>query len=406
MQYPDGFIRNNVKQLNLTGDEKMSDFSRLHRLLERFTVDGPPGCACMVSRKGETLFTDYVGFKDMETKRPIAEDTIYRIYSMSKVITCTAAMMLYERGAFLLSDPLSDYLPEYKHMQVHKQSPNGELKLEPAENPIHIRDLFTMTSGFTYCDQQTETDKSIENVLISLNEKGGCTARELAKAFSGVPLAFEPGTHWRYGMSHDILGGLIETVSGKTLGEFFHDEIFIPLDMKDTSFSLPENKKDRLCSLYGTSEKGALTKLEKPAKNYQFGEFFESGGAGLYSTLGDYAKFAQMLACGGEIRGIRLLGKNTVRLMAENHLNNQQLKDFNWPFQAGYGYGLGVRVMINLTAGGSNSPVGEFGWAGLAGTWVMMEPEESLSAVYMQQMIPNMEENHALRLRSVIFGLV
>jgi CubicO group peptidase (beta-lactamase class C family) len=383
----------------------MDKFANLNSLLNSFVKKGPAGCSCLVSRRGETLYEGYFGYADLENKIHISSDTIYRIYSMSKVVTCTAALMLYERGLFLLNDPLEEYLPEFKNPMVYRQAPDGTVFTSPSSKSIRIKDLFTMSSGLPYGGSDNETAKHISRVMKELSSDGGkFDVRTLSKAIAEIPLAFDPGTHWMYGLSHDLLGALIQVLSGKTFGKFLQDEIFDPLGMKDTFFRIPEDKKHRLCSLYNRSEEGTLTKNENMDEHIQPDAVYESGGAGLLSTLGDYSRFAGLLSRGGESDGLRLLSAKTINLMSTNHLSSEQLPDFNWPFHAGYGYGLGVRVMIDPPAGGSNGSLDEFGWCGLAGTWVLIDPKEELSAVYMQQMFPNFEAYHQPRLRAVIYG--
>jgi CubicO group peptidase (beta-lactamase class C family) len=379
----------------------------LRPLLRSFVEKGPAGCSCSVTRKGETIFEDYVGFADLDTKKPISSDTIFRIYSMTKVVTCVAALKLYERGLYLLTDPLEDYLPEFSKPQVHVTGVNGELTITPATRSITIKDLFMMTSGLTYGWGETETERQVKLATESLarsKQLGEKTdIRSLTKALAAIPLAFDPGTQWQYGLSHDVLGALIEVLSGKSLGQFFKDEIFEPLAMNDTFFNIPEEKQHRLASLYIRDENGSLTKNTEMDEHIST---YESGGGGLYSTLSDYSRFAHMLANGGELDEARIIGRKTIELMATNHLQPEHFQNYNWPRLAGYGYGLGVQVMMDRPAGGSNSPIGEFGWNGLAGTWVTIDPKEKLSAVYMQQMLPNFEEYHQPRLRSVIYGSI
>lgn len=391
----------------------MGQFDRLTPLLKSFVEKGPAGCACAVMHKGEIVYEGYFGYADLETKREISQDTIYRIFSMSKVITCTAALILYERGLYLLNDPLEEYLPEFKNPKVYKVTSNGSLYISPASRPLIIKDLFTMSSGLPYEGNDTETGRQIArkiNELKSKSEGGKFDIRALSKAIAEIPLAFDPGTHWMYGMSHDILGALIEVLSGKKFSQFLKDEIFDPLGMKDTSFRISEDKRNRLCTMYDRSKDGVLTKNtnagERVGARFEPDDILECGGSGLLSTLGDYSRFAHMLARGGELDGVRILSRKTIELMATNHLNPQQLADFNWPYLAGYGYGLGVRTMIDPAAGGCNGSIGEFGWSGLAGTWVMIDPKEQLSAVYMQQMLPNFEAYHQPRLRNVIYGSI
>jgi CubicO group peptidase (beta-lactamase class C family) len=382
----------------------MKSLEKLHPLLKSFVDKGPAGCACSVTYQGETRFEDYVGLQDLESAKPITADTIYRIYSMSKVVTCVAALMLYERGLFLLNDPLEEYLPEFKDPKVYRMTEKGEKYITSATRSIRIKDLFTMTSGLTYEGDGNETEREVKKVMQLLRRENTFNVRKLSVALAKIPLAFDPGTEWRYGLSHDVLGALIEVLSGKTFGEFLREEIFQPLSMNDTFFKIPDEKKHRLCSLYVRNEEGSLLKNTRLDEQYQPGTLFESGGAGLLSTLSDYSTFAHMLANGGELDGVRILGRKTVELMSTNHLTSDQLSFYNWDYLAGYGYGLGVRTMKSPAAGGSNSSIGEFGWSGLAGTWVLIDPKEKLSAVYMQQMMPNLEAYHQPRLRNVIYG--
>jgi CubicO group peptidase (beta-lactamase class C family) len=382
----------------------MKSLEKLHPLLKSFVDKGPAGCACSVTYQGETRFEDYVGLQDLESAKPITADTIYRIYSMSKVVTCVAALMLYERGLFLLNDPLEEYLPEFKDPKVYRMTEKGEKYITSATRSIRIKDLFTMTSGLTYEGDGNETEREVKKVMQLLRRDNTFNVRKLSEALAKIPLAFDPGTEWRYGLSHDVLGALIEVLSGKTFGEFLSEEIFQPLSMNDTFFKIPDEKKHRLCSLYVRNEEGSLLKNTRLDEQYQPGTLFESGGAGLLSTLSDYSTFAHMLANGGELDGVRILGRKTVELMSTNHLTSDQLSFYNWDYLAGYGYGLGVRTMKSPAAGGSNSSIGEFGWSGLAGTWVLIDPKEKLSAVYMQQMMPNLEAYHQPRLRNVIYG--
>lgn len=363
------------------------------------------------------MYEDCFGVTDLETNKPISLDTIYRLFSMTKIVTCTAALMLFERGLFLLNDPLEEYLPEFKHPLVYKRTEGGEWTTVPAASSIRIKDLFSMTSGMSYgvtpgltvkedfIMTARETGKLMDelNGRIAAGEK--IDLRDFSKALAAVPLAFDPGTHRQYGYSHDILGALIEVLSGRTLGRFMQEEIFGPLGMTDTFFRLPEEKKDRLCTLYNRAEDGTMTRNTAFDANYRPDSVLELGGQGLLSTLGDYTRFAHMLACGGEWGGTRILGAKTIQLMATNHLGPTAMEDFKRiPQLAGYGYGLGVRVMVDPVAGGSNGSIGEFGWNGLAGPWVLIDPKEQLSAVYMQQMMPNLEAYHQPRLRAVIYG--
>ena len=384
------------------------DFSRVTHFLKSLQNVGIPGADLAVFIKGKEVYRHQTGFADLETQSPIAPDTIYQFYSMTKVITCVSALRLYEQGVFKLNDLLSDYLPEFKKMEVRFVRENGEVCTDPAVNPIRIVDLFTMSSGLTYnyTPELTKLDKKTN---------GNYTLKEFTSAISKDPLYFEPGTHWHYGFSHDILGRLIEVLSGKSLGEYFQESIFAPLGMVDTFFRLPKDKEVRMVSCYEYDEKSKKhTRLKELPIRFDLDCKYESGGGGLLSTVDDYSMFANVLCAGclgGDISvdrfglgNYRLLSKATIELMRTNHLDEARMQDYIWPHHSGYGYGLGVRTMVDKAAGGSNSSLGEFGWSGMAGTHVLMDPALDLTYVYAQQLVPSMEEYVAPRLRNVIYG--
>ena len=386
----------------------MKNLQRLHPLLESFVRKGPAGCALQVVHQGTTVYEDYVGLASREEQRPIAPDTIYRLYSMTKVVAAVAGLILYERGAFLLNDTVSDYLPAFANPQVFRTQPRGGVIVTPAAEPMRMKHLFTMASGITGAGGSSAHARAMAEATDALaKEKGGprrYTIQEYMQAIAQVPLAFDPGSHWEYGISLDILSAVIEVISGKTFGQFLQEEIFQPLGMEDTFFALPEEKAGRLCTLYHRQDDGTLVLPGQRMEFFGPEVRYESASGGLLSTLGDYSRFAACLAAGGELDGVRILGRKTIELMSTNHLSPTQLQDFDWPYQAGYGYGLGVRTMMDRPAGGCNGSLKEFGWCGYAGTWVLIDPSESLSAVYMQQMIPNFEAYHQPRLRAVLYG--
>ena len=383
----------------------MSRFAGLTPLLKSFVEKGPSGCACSVVYRGNTEYEEYFGLADLETNTPITPDTLYRIFSMTKVITCTAALKLYERGLYSLNDPLSEYLPDFSNPMVYRTSPNGTLSVSPALTPIRVRDLFTMTSGFPYIDDTSVTGHQMMKKVDEWNTSGfKYDLQAAAKMLAAVPLCFDPGTQWRYGLSHDVLAAFVEVVSGKKYGQYLKDEIFDPLGMKNTFHRIPEDKKQNLSSFYYRKADGTMIKSTDMDQHNHTDDVFEGGGSGLLSTLGDYQRFTRMLCNNGELDGVRILSRKTIDLMATNHLDDRQLADYSWPHHAGYGYGLGVRVMIDPAKGGCNGSIGEFGWSGLLGTWMMIDRSEDLAVVYMQQLQPSLEEYHAPRIRSVVYG--
>ena len=237
-------------------------------------------------------------------------------------------------------------------------------------------------------------------------DKKSCPTRSFVRQIAELPLAFEPGTHWRYGLSHDVLGGLVEVLSGERFGDYVKKHIFDPLHMDDTAFHMEEKKLARLASIY-THKDGKMhiqPRSDIFQKNYSMKSQCESGGAGLVSSLSDYMKFAHTLTRGGTSQeGGRILGRQTIELMRKDHLGTKR-SDMNWKVLEGYSYGLGVRTLVDLAEGGSNGAVGEFGWSGMAGTYVAMDPENQITIVYMQQLVPSMEEEINPRLRNIIYG--
>lgn len=384
----------------------MAKFEDLSALLQQAVANGPAGCGCAVAKDGEILYQGYFGYADIEEKRPITEGTVYRLYSLSKVIVCTAAMILFERGKFLLNEPVYEYIPEYKDVQVLVTEPNGNVHTEKAKNPILIKHAFSMTAGLPYHFGESRSALRMREIKDELTKKyGKYDIVTEAKAMAAVPLQFEPGTQWLYGYGHDIVAALIQVISGKTVGQFLQDEIFGPLDMKDTGYRYHGDIESRMVSFYRKNDKGEMTKIPGfEDKLHQPDAIYEAGGFGLFSTVIDYLKFSQMLANGGVYKGNRIIGRKTIDLMRTNQLNEEQLNYFRNSYLAGYGYGLGVRTLMSLSDGHSNGSVGEFGWTGALGTYVSIDPKEGFSVVYMHQMDPNMEEYYHLRVRAVANG--
>ena len=384
----------------------MSDFSHLSALLSGFVGRGPAGCACAVAKEGKTLYEGYYGLADIASGRPIAPDTVYRLFSMTKVVVCTAAMLLFERGGFLLQDPLYEYLPEYRHLRKAVTRPNGAVDIVPATQPMLVKHAFMMAVGLPYEDGISYTAREMSRVMESLRARGQYTLREQVRAMAEIPIAFEPGTHWLYGAGHELVAGLIEAVSGMPVGQFLQTQLFDPLGMRDTGYRYRGDAQARMATTYSRAQDGTLTATTPIMEEFlQPDAVYEGGGAGLYATLGDYLRFTQMLAGGGQLDGVRVMGRKTIDLMRQNQLSDAQLLDYRKAtYLDGYGYGLGVRTMMDTAQGNSNGSLGEFGWTGLAGTWASIDPSEGASVVYMHQLLPNLEEYHHHRVRAVAYG--
>jgi CubicO group peptidase (beta-lactamase class C family) len=387
----------------------MGKYQDLTALLDSFVEKGPAGCGCALAQNGKVLYEHYSGMADVAAGRPTDENSVYRLFSMTKVIICTAAMMLFERGRFLLDDPLHEYFPEYRNTQVRHRDVMGGAKIMDAVQPMLVKHAFAMAVGLPYPFYGTDTANDMLRAGEALRaEKPKFTLRDEIRAMAQVPVAFEPGTHWLYGYGHELVAGLIEVASGKTVGRFLEEELFAPLGMTSTGYRYHGDLRERMTQSYRREEDGTLTPIAGMLDhNHEPDAVYEGGGAGLFSTVSDYLRFAQMLANGGELDGERIIGRKTIDLMRANQLNDQQLADFAGPgnsYLAGYGYGLGVRTMMNPAAGNSNGSVGEFGWTGAMGTWTSIDPSEGFSAVYMHQMMPNMEAYHHLRVRAAAYG--
>lgn len=385
----------------------MSDFKDLDLLLEDFVKKGPAGCGCMVMQDGKVLYEGYHGYADLDSKKPITADTVFRQYSMTKIAIYTACMMLLEQGKILLTDPVYEYFPEWKDMVRFDIGEDGEERIVPLKNPICVEHIMNMSCGLPYGHSfdGTPTSREICRVTDGLKKREeGYTLREEIRAVSQVPVAFEPGERWLYGFGSELAAGLVELVAGRPIQDALKEMIFDPLGMKSTGMIYFGDIESRLATFYTRTEDGRMIpggammdEKSRPGAN-------PMGCPRIFSTVSDFAIFAQTLANGGRCGDVRLLERKTIDLMRTNRLNERQLKDFRNDYLDGYGYGLGVRTMMDRAKGGSNSSLGEFGWTGGSGTWVSMDPEERTAIVYMHQMAPNMERYHHLRVRNTVYG--
>lgn len=346
------------------------------------------GMVAMVARYGKVVYSECFGTMDREAGRPVQPDTLFRIYSMSKPITSVALMMLYEEGRFQLSDPVSRFIPEFGQMQVLVEEANGTTKLVDQLKEATIRDLLTHMAGLTY--GLFEGDSAVELLyrqarLLDTNE----TLATWIARLTTLPLAFQPGAAWRYSVATDVLGYLVEVISGMRFDVFLEQRIFQPLGMVDTGFSVPEEQLHRFAAMYGPAQAGGLELIDAPATSKWAKPLrFLSGGGGLVSTATDYMRFSQMLLNGGELEDVRLLGFKTVELMTTNHLPDRFLPYHTGPQPAyGYGFGLGFRVLLDVAESGILGSEGEFGWGGAAGTYFWVDPQEELIGLIMPQLL-------------------
>ncbi len=389
----------------------MSRFSDLNALMQGFVDRGLPGCACTIAQKGEILYEGYFGKADIKNGKPVTAASLFRQASMTKLTTYAVSMMLFEEGKYLLNEPLYEYLPEWRHTNKFVTLPNGQTEIRPLENPITIRDALAMACGLPYCFGPGQSDnptlQAMNVAMKPLFDRGYWTNREAIQAVSAAPVMFEPGTHWQYGFGSEIISGLVEVVTGKPLPQVLRERIFEPLGMKDTDTHFRDDLETRLVRNYRCAPDGALTEMPPEADRVQRpGPENTQGTPRLMSTTNDFTKFMQMWANGGKHEGKRIMGRQTIDLMRTNHLNEAQMKDFTNSYLAGYGYGLGVRMLIDKAAGQHNGSLGAFGWTGGAGTWAESDPATGVSIVYMHNMMPNKEEYHHLRVRSVAYGCI
>ena len=365
----------------------MNSMPLVENTLSSFVTSGQiAGCSAKIIRAGKTLFEGNFGYANIEKQIPITDSTIFPIASMSKVITVAGIMQLYEKGCFKLYDPVSAFLPGFRHPTVAKENPDGSYTIVPAQGEVTMRQLFTMTSGVPYPGEDTAAARirAEKQDTFLFPEGSGSITKHLCNMVGQLPLAFEPGEKWMYGFSSDILGAVIEVLSGQTLGDYLKEHIFDPLNMGDTGFFVPAEKQDRTATLYHINDQMKPDDRIYPDK----APAFEGGGGGLFSTVADYSTFAQMLLNGGTLNGERILGRKTIDLIAKDHLTPAQQLTHNWDTQRGYGYGLGVRVMTDTAAADINGSVGEWGWDGAFGNWFCVDPAENLTCVYLTTNLP------------------
>lgn len=360
---------------------------------------GFAGISTLLARRGRVIHFEQVGWQDRDARIPLAPDTIYRIYSMTKPIICTALMTLYEEGRFQLFDPVSRFIPAFATVRVLQGSTLADAQEVDLARPITIHHLFTHTSGLTY---NFLDDSPVSELYRQSHLMGDCSAplEVLVGELARLPLAYQPGTRWHYSMSIDVLAHLIEVLSDRPLQQFLHERLFAPLGMVDTGFSVPPEKQHCLATIYGNPDI-AISTLQRNFELWRDGYHqridveatyptnsptFARGGHGLYSTAPDYLRFAQMLLNRGELDGVRILGPRIVDFMHINHVSPALL-----PYELagvpanGYGFGLGSRVLLDVGASAVPGSVGEFGWGGAAKTYYWVDPREEVIGILMAQ---------------------
>ncbi len=371
--------------LSVTAPERAGMSSeRLKRLtasmrgyIERGEISG---VVTLVARHGKIVHLEPQGLAAIASRSPMRADSIFRLASMTKPITSVAVMMLLEEGRFLLTDPLSKFIPEFRNPKVLVVNRPGaertSSRLVPADREITIRDLLTQTAGLG-----TANSFALRPAFEKFNAEApaGETIAGYTKRLAKLPLDFQPGTAWEYGPATNVLGYLVEVVSGEPFDRFLSERIFKPLEMNDTFFYVPDDKLNRLVTVYSRTPAG-LRAFKTNAETRGSRVFF-SGAGGLFSTAVDYYRFCQMLLSGGSYDGARLLSRKSIELMTANHIGDLPI----WPDLAGYRFGLGFRVMADIGKSGHLDSVGEYGWSGAHGTWFWIDPKEDMLGILMIQ---------------------
>jgi len=378
------------------------------------------GCQIAVVRHGHVGYFRSFGARDLERSEPVEEDTIWRIYSMSKPITGVALMTLYERGLFSLTDPVSRFIPQWRDLQVKERADDGSERLVAPHRPMTVRDLLMHMSGLGFgggptIEQVFSADRPRGRGVTPGGRQGsGATLESMIERYATQPLEFHPGTHWYYTVSTDVCGRLVEIISGQRFDDYLSDVLFGPLKMTDTAFRVTDDKVGRLAACYRRDSDKKLVLYDDPeVSGYRDEPSFLSGGGGLVSTTGDYVRFCRMLLNGGELDGTRILGRKTVELMTVNHLpGGGDLQDF--AFEQGYGevgfpgmgFGLTMAVSKSPAETGVIGSAGEYMWGGAASTAFWIDPAEDLLVVFMTQFIPSGQFNFRGQLKTLIYPAI
>lgn len=374
------------------------DAARLSRIdthFARYVDDGRlAGTTVAVARRDRVVHLSHYGLADVEAGRPVADDTLWRIYSMTKPITSVAALMLYERGLLELTDPVARHLPAFADLRVYRGGSAANPGTEPAVEPMRLWHLLTHTAGLTYGFHHAHpVDEMYRGRGFEFGAPQGMDLATACDAWAGLPLVHQPGAEWNYSVATDVLGRVVEVVSGQPLDEFLDEHILRPLDMTDTGFVASDT--DRLAALYVPKPGGGLHRNDRMGAAATRRPSFLSGGGGLVSSAADYHRFTRMLARGGELDGARLLGPRTVAYATRNHLpGGVDLQGFGRPIFAesafhGVGFGLGFSVVIDPAAGKTVTSAGEYAWGGLASTAFYVDPVEEITAMFLTQLMPS-----------------
>lgn len=389
--------------------------ARIDRHFDRYVQDGRlPGWQLVLSRAGKVVHLASSGRRDVEAGLPVEVDTLWRIYSMTKPVTSVAAMMLWEEGAFELKDPVSRFIPAFAGARVFRGGTALKPVTDPVVEPVRMWHLLTHTAGLTYGFHHAHpVDAMYREAGFEWGTPPGLDLAACCDAWAALPLLFQPGSEWNYSVATDVLGRVVEVLSGRPLDAFLSERIFAPLGMTDTAFSVEAPDAGRLAALYSPDPAtGLATRNDAMGSHALRPPAACSGGGGLVSTAADYHRFAQMLLGDGELGGVRLLGSRTLRFMASNHLpGGADLEAFGRPLFAettfdGVGFGLGFSVVLDPVAGRFPSSPGEFAWGGAASTAFWVDPVEQLTALFFTQLLPSSTYPIRSQLRQLVYQAV
>ena len=368
------------------------------------------GCQTLVARHGHVAYFKSQGLRDRERRTPMADDTIFRLYSMTKPITSVALMTLYEQGHFQLNDPMSRFIPSWRGHKVWVSGEGASMETAAPVRPMTMRNVLSHTGGLTYGATNHPVDRVYREVGVGRGE--GETLEGFADKLAKVPLRYQPGERWMYSLSTDVCGYLVEAISGKRFDQYLQETIFDPLDMKDTSFMVASRKADRFAANYQREADKTLKLIDDPERsNYLKQPTFFSGGGGLTGTTADYLRFCEMLRRGGELGGARILGPRTIELMHRNHLaggkdlSQMAIGAFSETAYEGVGFGLGFAMTLGqVEAGGLGG--GEYYWGGAASTIFWVDPNEDMVVIFMTQLMPSATFNFRGQLRNIIYSAI
>jgi CubicO group peptidase (beta-lactamase class C family) len=402
------------------------DERRLERITEhlqhRYIDAGRiAGCQVAVARHGQVGYFRSLGLRDLERSLPVEEDTIWRIYSMTKPITGVALLSLYERGMFQLNDPVTRFIPQWRDLKVRERTADGAERLVEPYRPMTVRDLMMHMSGLGFGGGMTlqelfsaENSERGQGSAPGLRRGPDATLASMVDHYAGYPLEFHPGTHWLYSVSTDVCGRLVEIISGQRFDDYLRETIFEPLGMADTSFKVPDQKVDRFAACYRRDAGKRLVLVDDPQRSgYREEPSFLSGGGGLVSTTTDYLRFCQMLLGDGELEGVRILGRKTVELMTANHLpGDGDLQSVAMPGGygevgfSGMGFGLTVAVAKAPVATQVIGSAGEYMWGGAASTIFWVDPAEDMTVIFMTQFLPSGTFNFRGQLKTLVYPAI